>query len=85
VNFETGSFISMQSLPRKIVKKNNEVIEDKNNFNVRPLVEIEIEMIKKAIRIYGETLEGKKQVAEKLGIDLSTLYRKLKRINYARF
>ncbi|MEW9121366.1 MAG: sigma 54-interacting transcriptional regulator [Thermotaleaceae bacterium] len=40
--------------------------------------ETEIAEIKKAIDIYGDTVEGKKKAAEVLGISLATLYNKLK-------
>ena len=44
---------------------------------VTPLRELERSEIAKAIRIYGNDTEGKKQAAKKLGIGLATLYRKM--------
>lgn len=44
---------------------------------VTPLRELERSEIAKAIRIYGNNTEGKKQAAKKLGIGLATLYRKM--------
>ncbi|WP_371367748.1 hypothetical protein SRRS_15720 [Sporomusa rhizae] len=40
--------------------------------------EAEIKIIFTALKIEGNTLEGKKKVAEQLGISLATLYNKLK-------
>lgn len=55
---------------------------NKNLIELKPLEEIvreaEIDAIKKAIYTYGDTVEGKKKAAEKLGISLATLYNKLK-------
>ena len=42
-----------------------------------PLKDIEKIYIKKALEIYGDTTEGKKLAAKKLGIGIATLYRKL--------
>ena len=41
---------------------------------------MENQLIQKAIHIYGDSLEGKKQASKALGISLATLYNKLKRI-----
>ena len=40
---------------------------------------IEKEYIIKSLKIYGDSTEGKKSTAEKMGIGLTTLYRKMKR------
>lgn len=54
----------------------------KNLVKLRLLEEVmketEINEIKKAILIYGDSVEGKKKAAEALGISLATLYNKLK-------
>lgn len=42
---------------------------------------IEKELFKKAIEIYGSSGESKKVIAEKMGIGIATLYRKLKKYN----
>jgi transcriptional regulator with PAS, ATPase and Fis domain len=39
--------------------------------------EIEAAEIKKALLLYGDTVEGKKKAAKALGISLATLYNKL--------
>jgi transcriptional regulator with PAS, ATPase and Fis domain len=40
---------------------------------------MERRLIEKALTIYGDTLQGKKQAAEELGISLATLYNKIKK------
>lgn len=48
---------------------------------VRTLEEVELTEIKKAIARYGASKKGKELAAEKLGIGIATLYRKLDRID----
>lgn len=55
-------------------------LEEKGNDYIKeiiPLKDIEKKYIKKAIEIYGDTTEGKKIAAKKLGIGIATLYRRL--------
>ena len=40
-----------------------------------------VEMLKKALEIYGVTTEDKKKIAKKLGIGIATLYRKIDEYN----
>lgn len=44
---------------------------------IRPLKEVEKEMIYQALQQYGTHTEGKNKAAKKLGIGLATLYRKI--------
>ena len=44
---------------------------------VIPLKEMEKQAILRALSVFGDTTQGKKQAAERLGISLATLYRKL--------
>lgn len=46
-----------------------------------PLRTIENQVLFDLIAEYGDTVAGKKQVAKKLGISLSTLYRRLQEMN----
>lgn len=68
-------------LPQSFIEGFDEEIGDNENINeikeIIPLKDIEIKYIKKAIEIYGDTTEGKKIAAKKLGIGIATLYRKL--------
>ena len=48
---------------------------------VRSLRELEREEIRKALALYGTTTQGKKMAAQKLGIGIATLYRKLESLD----
>ena len=45
------------------------------------LEQSEIELLKDALQKMGRSLEAKEQIAKKLGISVSTLYRKLRKYN----
>lgn len=48
-------------------------------MNLKILKRFEKEYIEKALIKYGEDTEGKKLIAKKMNIGLTTLYRKMKR------
>ena len=56
---------------------NNTIDKSINIKEIIPLKDIEKLYIKKAIETYGNTTEGKKIAAKKLGIGIATLYRKM--------
>ncbi len=68
--------IGVSSLPPSVLADWN-----KSDYHFKPLAEavrlFEKEQIKKAVELYGGTVEDKKYIAEKLGISLATLYNKL--------
>ena len=76
-NMAEGNEIKAEHLP--ITIKNN----FKENEVVFPLSEVvkeaEQNYLKKAIEIYGDSVEGKKKAAKALKISLATLYNKLER------
>lgn len=74
VNMMEDGVINNSSLPLNI-RNNNEINTSKDL--IRPLKEIELEEIKKAIDYYGDTTDGKMKAAKALGIGIATLYRKL--------
>ncbi|MGF7058173.1 sigma 54-interacting transcriptional regulator [Brassicibacter mesophilus] len=57
---------------------NEEHRKEHNEETLKTLQELEHEYIQKALDIYGTSTEGKKLAAEKLGIGVATLYRKMK-------
>ncbi|MEW6276924.1 MAG: helix-turn-helix domain-containing protein, partial [Bacillota bacterium] len=61
------------SLPPKI--KNYLLKNEPINIDLNELERLKIQ---EALRIFGNTTEGKKQAARYLGMSLATLYRKLK-------
>ncbi len=50
---------------------------DMTNRDICPLKVLEEQEIRKALNVFGNGTEGKKQAAKALGISLATLYRKL--------
>ena len=52
-----------------------------DNTELEDFEKIEKEYIEKALIKYGEDTEGKKLIAKKMNIGLTTLYRKMKRFN----
>lgn len=53
--------------------------KEKIENTIMPLEEVEKVAIQNALKIYGDTLSGKKQIADTLQISLGTLYNKLKK------
>ena len=70
--------LSLERLPKRILDYKNEEmsIEGSNSLN---LSEIEKNTIIKALKIYGDTTNGKKIAAKELGLGIATLYRKLEK------
>ncbi|MCY6483044.1 sigma 54-interacting transcriptional regulator [Clostridium aestuarii] len=68
--------IKYELLPEKI--KNVSVSSEIEDLN---LDRMEKRIIKKALDIYGNDADSKKIIAQKLGIGIATLYRKLKKYN----
>lgn len=76
VNFEQSSLITRQSLPQWIFQKSG-VEEEKPTLKNRT-AELENEIIREMLGELGDSVETKKEIAARLGISLTTLYRKLK-------
>lgn len=94
IHLEMNELITVSSLPESIQngKEDEEVpIPQKvRTPRIGIFAELEIEkteeqLIIEAIRQYGNSTEGKRKAAEALGISLSTLYRKLHKIQRKRF
>lgn len=88
VCFSMDDYIKLQDLPEyfidEILNKDGEIYVkeqilsiDSNKSLEELKVDFEKNIIKKLIEEYGDTVEGKKTVAEKLNIGLTTLYRKI--------
>ncbi|MGI6552605.1 MAG: sigma-54 interaction domain-containing protein [Bacillota bacterium] len=77
VNMETSAILSARNLPPRLRMRasTSQYIEKDNG-----LKKMERDLIADALAKYGISTEGKKRVAESLGISLATLYRKLKNI-----
>src|SRR5699024_2531999 len=86
--FSTNSYIELEDLPEYFVKENHtkekEVLVEDRLFSIKKdksLEELKMDfertVINKLMGEYGSTVEGKKIVADKLNIGLTTLYRKI--------
>ena len=71
---DSRGIIEKDMLPHSILGSEN---EEFGEADIRPLREIEREYILKALDKYGYDTNGKKIVADKLGIGIATIYRKL--------
>lgn len=74
VNMMEDGVINKSSLPLNI-RNNDQTSISKDS--IRPLKDVELDEIKRAISFYGDTTEGKIKAAKALGIGIATLYRKL--------
>lgn len=75
VNISADPYISPADLPKKLTGLQE---ENAGGLILKPLRFVEDEYIKEAVRVYGDTLEGKLKAAQVLGISKATLYRRLK-------
>ena len=72
--------ITMDMLPKSILDYEKNEVNNNNlteSNEIKNLYEVEKEYINKALDIYGRDTIGKKMAAEKLGIGIATLYRKI--------
>lgn len=79
---DESGIIDKAMLPESFIENYNELLNDNINKSINikeiiPLKDIEKLYIKKALEKYGNTTEGKKIAAKKLGIGIATLYRKI--------
>ncbi len=76
-----NDIVSLEHLP-KCIREYEKCPADKPIPPLSKTVdEAETESIKQALKKYGSSVEGKKEVAKALGISLASLYNKLKKIN----
>lgn len=77
VNMMDGNEIKINHLPTRIQhsQKDFEIKLDKLSYKIQ---ELEKQEINKALILFGNDIEGKKNAANALGISLATLYNKLK-------
>lgn len=70
----SDGILSVKLLPKKLVEDAKELYTD-----IDSLEEIEEKLIRKALALYGRDVAAKKRIAQKLGIGVATLYRKIKK------
>lgn len=72
--------ISLHHMPERIrstTKSSGDIVNKTMRLLDESIKEFEKETIKNAIRLYGDTLDGKRKACKALGISIATLYRKL--------
>lgn len=77
-NMATKDYIGVSQIPSRLYKSVE--LEDKENNEqtpIKPLDEMILIQIKRAVDYYGNSVDGKTKAAEALGISRATLYRKL--------
>lgn len=79
VNFEQSSRLSKTSLPLWLLNEQKEELHTSSRLKSRTRG-WEQDVILNMLEEHGNTLEAKKMIARRLGISLTTLYRKLKAI-----
>ncbi|RHW66443.1 AAA family ATPase [Clostridium botulinum] len=78
---DDSGIVTMDMLPANIVENKNFQGHDMNiDDDIRPLKDVEKDYILRALDIYGHDTKGKRLAAERLGIGIATLYRKLEGI-----
>jgi transcriptional regulator with PAS, ATPase and Fis domain len=73
MNLAAGDVLDEEHLPVGIREVQD---EDMDSFNLEVL---ERRAIRRCLRQFGTTVEGKQKAAEELGIGIATLYRKMNR------
>lgn len=76
VNVEKMSQIFPSSIPKNI--KENVYFSCEKQTLKDKVCNFERDLIKKALKTYGHSVESKKTIAKELGVSLPTLYRKIK-------
>lgn len=80
-----GEILDMSTVPNKLLNlEETKIIKEDyfefdGNFKLDDFEEIEKNYIEKALKIYGNTTEGKKEISKKMNIGLTTLYRKIQK------
>ena len=77
-----NGILTLKTLPSSLL--NYQGVTDIQKSAILTLEELEKREILKAIHLYGDTTAGKKLAAEKLGIGIATLYRKLASLQLSR-
>ncbi|MEL7596740.1 MAG: sigma 54-interacting transcriptional regulator, partial [Clostridiaceae bacterium] len=71
----TDGRLTLDTVPNSIIHNERKIKE--NDKEICTLKELEKNEINKALEVYGNSTQGKKAAAKKLGIGIATLYRKI--------
>lgn len=75
---DSDGILDKETLPENILFSDSEENVERKIYT---LAELEKEEIKKALEIFGDDTDGKKEIAKELGIGIATLYRKINKYN----
>ena len=78
--FSQDKYIKLEDLPEYFLDESM-IQRDRGKTLEELKMEFERDIIEEKLKLYGDTLEGKKMLAEELDIGLTTLYRKLNGYN----
>ena len=85
---DNSDILSLSTVPEKLLENrriNSEIVVNKKELKDISYMEdfqvVEKNYIEKALKIFGRDTEGKKKIADKMGIGLTTLYRKIQKYN----
>ncbi|MGL6130863.1 MAG: AAA family ATPase, partial [Fusobacteriaceae bacterium] len=83
---DNSDILSLSTIPEKLLEyKTNELKKESNTiideFYLDDFEDLEKKYIEKAFQIFGKDTAGKKIIANKMNIGLTTLYRKLQKYN----
>ena len=76
ITINPDGILNKETLPKNILYQENNPREERNIYTFE---ELEKGEIKRALNIYGNDTFGKSIAAEKLGIGIATLYRKIEK------
>ncbi|MGG4491089.1 sigma-54 interaction domain-containing protein [Metabacillus idriensis] len=80
INMTKSLWISLEDLPTRVKPKTNHSVLNQN----LTLEAMEEKMILQSLKKHGDTLNGKKEAARELGINVATLYRKINKFDINR-
>ncbi len=79
-NLCENATVELRDLPKKMLARNGETGPAPRRGGRRAMPADDQKALRQLLERYGQTLEGKKRIAEELGISLRTLYRRLGRM-----
>lgn len=73
VSMAEGDMLTLEDLPERLMQSDSPFPE------LRPIAEVEAELLRRGLELYGDSNQGKIRIGEELGLSRSSVYRKLKK------
>lgn len=80
-NLCENATVKLQDLPKKLLSRSKDASAAAQRHGRKTMSASDQQKLNQLLDRYGQTLEGKKRIAEELGISLRTLYRRLDQLN----